>query len=1700
MSNLYKPLTKIKTQVLFFALYCAFVFIPSLAGAQCDVGGGLIEHWKFDSSLVNSVSTHNALSGNNGGYVSDHNGNAFGAINLPYANSYISTTTTINTTNYSYSLWIKRTAAISSVWAAVGAGNGQGMALIVCNGTNYGLNNGSGTFTYGTAPSNLNAWHHLVYTKAGTTASLYYDGTLVATTTLVSSFGLTYLSGYPFSSVIQETVPGHYDDYRVYDHALTASEALRMYNANSSFNWGGSAYVPPSVNICSQQTVTFATNSYGTSFVWQRNGVTLTNGGNISGATSGTLVITNAGTADTGRYRIIASNSCSADTSPYTSLTYGSRGLNDKLIMYLPFNTSLTYDSSVNNLPVTNNTCTQGFGSYGGYPSSGLAVMGGVPYSFFQVSNSLVFNMTNKVSLSLWFSSSNIGNSQRLIDKQLSTPGSSSNWLLDLYQSRVRFICAGVSVSTGVLNSNTWYHAVATYDGLFMRIYINGVLAASVANTANLTNNSSPVRVGSDQLGNNKFTGNMDEVKVFGEALDTFAIRAIYGIHNTVSNTAPCVNGSVSITSGMGGSGYLYQWQKNGVDLVNGANVSGATSQTLTLSNFSAANNGGYTCNLFTPGCMAVSTLTDTIKASTSAAPTFTIQPISVTPCLGNGSGFSVAISGGTATYLWKKNGVSTGITSSVYSIPVVAVTDTGTYVCEVTTSCGLLYSNSARLTIAPATSITIQPLGAAACAGSSTTISVAAGGSGTLTYVWKKGTTVISNGGNISGANTNALTISTFSASDTGSYTVVVTGSCGSATSNPARLTITPGITISTHPASQSSCTGSSVTVSVAASGGSLTYQWKKGNNTITNATSSSYTIPAVAVSDTGSYSVVITGTCGSVTSNPANLSVISAASISQQPTAQAVCLGSPISLSVTGSGGNNTTYQWKRGTTTLTGQTAATLSIAAAAVSDSGSYTVVITGSCGTITSNPAQVTVNPIPTAAISPATVSLCAGQSATLTASGGGTYAWSNSGGSSAAASFSPSGNTTYTVTVTLNNCSATASRSVTVNALPVAAISPATAAVCAGSATTLTASGGGTYAWSNSLGTNAAVSVSPSGNTTYTVTVTLNNCSASASRSVTVNALPVIALTPTSSSICPGGNQTLTASGGSTYNWSNGLGTGNTKNVTPTGNTTYTVTGTDANNCSASTTATVVVNTATTITTGPIAQTTCVGGAVSFSVSATGTNLSYQWRKGTNNISGQTGTTYTIPSAVSGDAGNYDVVVTGTCGTATSTAVALTVTGSLQVSQQPTPVISCAGSNAILTVVANGANISYAWTHNSNPVSNSNNDTIYLNGLTAADAGNYICTMTSSCGNATSNPVSVTVKAKSYATISQTVCYGGSISFNGQTLTQSGTYMDTLVNAAGCDSILTLNFTVRPRLSSTIDQTLCSGQSLLFNGQTITTAGQYLDTLSSVSGCDSFIVMNVTMAQPTSGAFSYSTCGSFTWGSYVLTSSGVYTDTITNAAGCDSIITLTLTINQPSTAVVFDTICYGSTYSFGTQTLTDSGTYTRTIPNSANCDSVITLHLFERAPLPVTISRTDNDLSTPAIFSSYQWQESSNDISGATVPTYTATANGSYAVKVTDSLGCTATSTTIIIVNVGIKDIEAVAVKFDLYPNPASDVLLVKTDEAVNTITIYNSIGQQVLQVNNTKQISVLDLPAGSYMLKLHTNKGEAATAKFIKY
>jgi ASPM-SPD-2-Hydin domain-containing protein/immunoglobulin I-set domain protein/Ig-like domain-containing protein len=263
---------------------------------------------------------------------------------------------------------------------------------------------------------------------------------------------------------------------------------------------------------------------------------------------------------------------------------------------------------------------------------------------------------------------------------------------------------------------------------------------------------------------------------------------------------------------------------------------------------------------------------------------------------------------------------------------------------------------------------ITTQPANQTTFVGQTATFSVVANGTSPLSYQWQK------NGAAVSGATSSSYTTPAEIASDSGAqFTVVVRNSAGNVISNAATLTVNPdpvAPSITPQPASQTITAGQTATFSVVAAGTApLSYQWQKNGTAITAATSSSYTTPATTTSDNGAqFTVVVGNSAGSVTSNAATLTVNPAPvapSITTQPASQTVTAGQTATFSVSASGTAPLSYQWQKNGAAINGATSFSYTTPSETTSDNGAqFTVVVSNSAGSVTSNAATLTVNAVP----------------------------------------------------------------------------------------------------------------------------------------------------------------------------------------------------------------------------------------------------------------------------------------------------------------------------------------------------------------------------------------------------------------------------------------------------------------------------------------------------------------------------------------------------------------------------------------------------------------------------------------------------------------------------------------------------------------------------------------------------------------
>lgn len=779
------------------------------------------------------------------------------------------------------------------------------------------------------------------------------------------------------------------------------------------------------------------------------------------------------------------------------------------------------------------------------------------------------------------------------------------------------------------------------------------------------------------------------------------------------------------------GSGVTYQWYKNGSPLTNTGNISGALSNTLTISPILLSDAANYYCVATGAFCAPAAT-SNTAALTVVEEVKITSQPTATqTFCVGNSASFSVTATGAGLTYQWHKGAGSltdgssiSGATTPTLTINPLAATDAGTnYYCIVsgTSPCGPKNSTLAALIVNDAPVFMTQPTPVqTACAGGSISLSVTASG-GTLSYQWYKGGTPLTNGGNISGVNSPTLTLNPTTAADSATdyYCVIQNGCVVPATSDNAAVTINEKPFLFNY--STSVCSEDAFTVSPVS--GTPT-----AATIVPSGTTYSWSAPTVTGGITGGGAAVNQNTISQVLTNPTN--TVQTATYTVTPTSgtSGNCVGAPFTV---------------------------------------------------TVTVNPKPFIINSSP---------SVCSGGNLVITPSNGGgnvvpagtTYSWAApvvsggmTGGASGTNQTSISLNLTnttsavqtasYNVTATSGPClGSTFTIAVNVNPKPTVAADLPTQSVCSTDAIspiTLSNPNGvpGTiyYSWTRNntvnvtgiaaSGSTQVISGNLTNNTNAPQTVTFSlyatsdeGCiSLAATSQVIVNPKPTVSATPITQTICSGNNianitiSNPNAVAGTTYSWSRdnivnltgtvgdtGSGATISGNLTNNTNvqqvTVFTITA-SANGCSTTiSTISVTVNARPDVLITPSATQTLCGGtpftvmAISNPNGVSGTTFNWS-RNNTANLTGYANSATNVTSIAAGTLINNTNVTQTTTFTVTATAAGCTsVVATVDVTVQPAPLAVatpaaqgvCTGftGNIALSTSNNVAGTTFSWT------------------------------------------------------------------------------------------------------------------------------------------------------------------------------------------------------------------------------------------------------------------------------------------------------------------------------------------------------------------------------------------------------------------
>ncbi|HNW89671.1 MAG TPA: T9SS type A sorting domain-containing protein [Bacteroidales bacterium] len=665
--------------------------------------------------------------------------------------------------------------------------------------------------------------------------------------------------------------------------------------------------------------------------------------------------------------------------------------------------------------------------------------------NYIEVPNNSSLNPPS-VTVSVWVkinSYSHAGSGNATIESMVFKKNTLYNYF-EGYQIRLEtsngIVCSSVASCSGdergtcnnnITQLNQWSHFLMTANAIEMKFYVNGTLKQSSNTGFQLCFDVLPLYFG--RTAQSQFegflNGVLDDIRIYNRVLNNSEIIALY-LENTAvtvaSDSVSCSSAKlISLVNPKDYPANVYFEYGTTTSYGNTINaipysISGSSPSSISANITGLLSGTTYHFRVKSVNAFCTTYGEDMMFTTSNQFPAVPLIPTGINSLCQNvlNTNYSTTAVVNTTGYLWHIYPSNAGAISGTSTIGTVDWNNAFSGVAYIKVmaingSCESSYSDSIMVTVLPAPTATLTPGGVTTfCEGSSVILSSNTGAN--LFYTWQK------NGITISGASN-----SSYLATQSGSYAVIVaninncsdTSTVLTVTANPLPVaTVTPN-------GSTTICQGQSVTLN-ANTGSGLTYQWQKDGVDIIGAIGAS-----LLAAQPGAYTVIVsnsypcstTSTAINVTVNPSP-----AAAITINGNAS-LCQGDSVLLSTTYIAG--LTYQWQKNGVDINGATDTVIT-----VKQAGNYAIIISNSLNCSATDFVTITVNTLPNAQAG-SDQTICLGDTVTLVASGGETYAWSDSVVQNVP--FIPTGTATYYVTVTTTaGCSAEDNVLVTVNPVP----------------------------------------------------------------------------------------------------------------------------------------------------------------------------------------------------------------------------------------------------------------------------------------------------------------------------------------------------------------------------------------------------------------------------------------------------------------------------------------------------------------------------------------------------------------------------------------------------------------------------------------------------------------------------------------
>ena len=404
-------------------------------------------------------------------------------------------------------------------------------------------------------------------------------------------------------------------------------------------------------------------------------------------------------------------------------------------------------------------------------------------------------------------------------------------------------------------------------------------------------------------------------------------------------------------------------------------------------------------------------------------------------------------------------------------------------------------------------------------------------------------------------------------------------------------------------------------------------------------------------------------------------------------------------------------------------------------------------------------------------------------------------------------------------------------------------------------------------------------------------------------------------------------------------------------------------------------------------------------------------------------------------------------------------------------------------------------------------------DTLFIGHFAHTESGIFKDTLQSVYGCDSIFFTDLTVLDTSLSVTSVSLCLGETYEFRGVTYSESGTYVDATTNSIGCDSTFVLNLSIPSTDRYFEQQVICAGDSIVFGDTVIRMEGIYVDSLMTENGCDSIVELEVVVVEKYDEEFDITLCTGDTlfFGGDTVTSTGIYIDSLLAHGGCDSIIKARVEFVPFLSRTIDTTLCFGDSLVINGKTYKDADLFRDTLDGGV-CDTILLLRVSLADPIvleSVKLRLIESNVGsiTPRVSGgmgalTYSWSNGSQEASLDSV------SEGTYMVTITDEIGCAREYEFVLDATTADLQLNSLSAQVNLYPNPVMGqhlYLEIAAEPGNYKISIIDLYGRVVLHKDHRmhrKQANIdLDLAtltSGMYHLRLSNDRGRTLVRHLV--